>query len=227
MLGGLAIMVSPRYGGPAVTISGFYHACRSGVHLVDHGWRLVNIHRKSTAIKSRRFRSFDEIDRRFDRSSPVVTIFSGGTGQHLPAADTHAMADADPEDWSVFATEWDRLTSDGYMADGTYRLRRYSSFVFDTGTGELAQQPHKPYLQSTTIKHLNGGVERHFDPCTAEFCESPVLLGLLPALGRAFTQAHGCRRWNIKLHPYRIVASSEAAGQPAPEGDTVTASPTS
>lgn len=129
------------------------------------------------------------------------------------------MADADPEDWSVFATEWDRLTSDRYMADGgTYRLRRYSSFVFDTGTGELAQQPHKPYLQSTTINHLNGGVERHFDPCTAEFCESPVLLGLLPALGRAFTQAHGCRRWNIKLHPYRIVASSEAAGQPAPEG---------
>lgn len=78
MLGGLAIMVSPRFGGPAVTISGFYHACRSGVHLVDHGWRLVNIHRKSTAIKSRRFRSFDEIDRRFDRSSPVVTMFSGG-----------------------------------------------------------------------------------------------------------------------------------------------------
>lgn len=38
----------------------------------------MNFHRKSTAIISHRFRSFDEIDHRFDRGRPVVTMFSGG-----------------------------------------------------------------------------------------------------------------------------------------------------
>ncbi|BBY59363.1 2OG-Fe dioxygenase family protein [Mycolicibacterium sarraceniae] len=138
---------------------------------------------------------------------------------HLTATQTESLADASADDWSSFAAEWNHLVADRYMADGgTYRLRRYSSFTLDTTTGEFLQQPHSPYLQSMTVNHLNGGIERHFEPCTAAFCRNPVLRGLLPALGRAFTQAQGSHRWNIKLHPYRILATSKSAGQPAPEG---------
>lgn len=137
---------------------------------------------------------------------------------HLPAFQTQSLTVATAQDWSAFAAEWDRLTPDRYMADGgTYRMRRYSRFLLDA-RGELVGRPHGPYVQSTDINRLNGGIERHFDPCTVEFVTNPVLLGLLPALGSAFTQAHGSHQWDIKLHPYRILATATAVGQPAPEG---------
>lgn len=137
----------------------------------------------------------------------------------LSATKTEHLVGAEEQAWADFAAEWDQLKPDRYMADGgTYRLRRYSRFALDANTGQLSQLPHGPYLQSMTVNPLNGGSERHFDPCTASFCESPVLRALLPALGAAFTKAHGCPRWDVKLHPYRIEASAKAAGKPAPEG---------
>lgn len=151
--------------------------------------------------------------------SAITAAMSGPAYLHLAAAQTESLAGASANDWSSFAAEWNHLAADRYMADGgTYRLRRYSSFALDTTTGELLQQPHGPYLQSMTVNRLNGGIDRHFEPCTTAFCSSPVLRGLLPALGRAFTQAHGSHRWNVKLHPYRILATPQALGQPAPEG---------
>ncbi|MDH6194051.1 hypothetical protein M2272_000672 [Mycobacterium frederiksbergense] len=137
----------------------------------------------------------------------------------LTPAETMSLAGADPHAWDQFAAEWDHLAPDRHMADGgTYRLRRYSSFALDTRTSELAQLPHAPYVQSSYINPLNGGVMRQFEPCTASFCSSAVLRGLLTGLGSALTHAHGGPTWNIKLHPYRITARADADGKPAPEG---------
>lgn len=137
----------------------------------------------------------------------------------LTAAQTKDLATADDQSWTNFAAEWDMLTPDSHMADGgTYRLRRYSRFTLNVETGQLTQLPHGPYRQSMVVNNLNGGIDRHFDPCTSSFCDNPVLQGLLPKLGKAFSRAHGATSWDIKLHPYRIKASATAAGKPAPEG---------
>lgn len=154
-----------------------------------------------------------------DVQARLVTEVSSLRYVTLSSMETEALAGASTADWSAFAAEWDHLTLDRYMADGgTYRLRRYSRFTLDDSAGELSQLPHGPYRQSTTVNPLNGGIERHFDPCRASFCENPALRGLLLALGTAFTQADGCSRWDIRLHPYRILASTGETGQPAPEG---------
>ncbi|MFL6161977.1 MAG: 2OG-Fe dioxygenase family protein [Jatrophihabitantaceae bacterium] len=137
----------------------------------------------------------------------------------LSSTETETLAGASTSDWSEFAAEWDHLTLDRYMSDGgTYRLRRYSRFSLDVSSGDLSQLPHGPYQQSRAVNSLNGGIERHFDPCRASFCENQALRRLLLGLGMAFTQADGGSRWDIKLHPYRILASTGETGQPAPEG---------
>jgi hypothetical protein len=137
----------------------------------------------------------------------------------LTAAEIADLAEAEEQIWEEFSAEWDLLTPDHYMADGgKYRLRRYSRFALDTPAQRLTQLPHRPYHQSVEVNSLNGGVERHFDPCTSSFCRSPILQRTLPKLGVAFTQANGSTIWDIRLHPYRIKASSTAVGRPAPEG---------
>lgn len=137
----------------------------------------------------------------------------------LTSHETEALAGATEEQWAALAREWDHLTPDRHMADGgTYRLRRYSSFDLDSRSGTLTQRPHAPYVQSAAINYLNGGTERHFDPCTPSFCVNPALRDLLINLGSALTDAHGNARWDIKLHPYRITAHAHTVGHPAPEG---------
>lgn len=155
-----------------------------------------------------------------DAITSTITDDLGRTGYvHLPAERTRALIDARAEDWDRFAAEWDDLVPDGYMADGgTYRHRRYSKVHLDVASGELTLQPHGPYQQSMTVNSLNGGTERHFEPCTQTFWANPVLQSLLIRLGEAFTAANQNKDWTIRLHPYRILASRQETGQPAPEG---------
>lgn len=124
-----------------------------------------------------------------------------------------------PQAWVEFVGYWDRLTQDRYMADGgTYRLRRYGQFNTQPD-GSLRLLPHEAYEQPRYINNLNGGIKRHFDPLEDGFVEHPVLHGLLKSLRHLIDTAHGePTRWNIRLHPYRILASVSGGGQPTPEG---------
>lgn len=155
-------------------------------------------------------------------SACITALIEGLTGEgyaHLSAEQTRDLSATTSRDWAAFALHWGNLEVDQYMADGgTYRRRRYSQLELNTLTGELTVRPHGPYRQPRAINHLNGGVERHFEPCTQDFLESPVITGLLPALGNLFTEMSGVEAWNIRLHPYRITASTDQTGQPAPEG---------
>jgi hypothetical protein len=118
-----------------------------------------------------------------------------------------------------FADHWSRLTLDRYMGDqGTYRYRRYGEF--DALPNAPRQQlPHGPYEQPSYINSLNGGIARLFDPLESTFVNDPVLNRLLDWLTRLYDQCEGAhKRWNIRLHPYRIVARAGEAGNPTPEG---------
>jgi hypothetical protein len=138
---------------------------------------------------------------------------------HLSASQSAALVAAQADAWSDFAAEWEDLRVDRFMADGgTYRYRRYGAFAYDAAAAELRLLPHGPYIQDSTVNSLNGGIERHFEPLTDSFCASPVLQGLLRGLGDAYSDVEKHSRWTINLHPYRILASADAAGQPAPEG---------
>lgn len=125
----------------------------------------------------------------------------------------------DDESWQAFAAYWEGLSLDEHMADrGTYRYRRYSEFDFQAG-GELKKLPHAPYEQPKYINTLNGGVARQFLPLEEGFVEHPFFGALLTGMVRVFDEAEGRRcRWNIRLHPYRIVSNDYEQGKPTPEG---------
>ncbi|MFC4610108.1 2OG-Fe dioxygenase family protein [Streptomyces maoxianensis] len=149
----------------------------------------------------------------------AVRSLAGPGGHLMPSAALSTLAGVSAGDWARFAAHWDELTLDTYMADGgTYRYRRYGQFELDAQAGELTLLPHAPYRQESEINPLNGGIERFLDPLTDSFAGDPVLRSVLVELGRIFTAVDGTRNWNVKLHPYRINASADEQGQPAPEG---------
>jgi hypothetical protein len=124
----------------------------------------------------------------------------------------------DPQSWHEFAGCWDDLLLDEYMRDGgTYRFRRYSQLRYNAKNGELTLLPHAPYQQSAMINKLNGGFLRHFEPIEDRFLKNAFFQGLMRWMGSSYSAASGHGSWNIKLHPYRIVAT-EGAGEPSPEG---------
>ncbi|MET3524843.1 argininosuccinate synthase-related protein [Mesorhizobium abyssinicae] len=122
-------------------------------------------------------------------------------------------------DWKNFADHWDRLLLDEYMRDGgAYRYRRYSAFEYDSSDGLFRVLPHAPYEQSKSVNHLNGGFKRYFEPLELSFIEHPILEKILTGLCRILCELARHDRWNIKIHPYRIVARDGVNGKPAPEG---------
>lgn len=122
-------------------------------------------------------------------------------------------------EWHDFADHWNRMLLDEYMRDGgTYRYRRYSAFEYDAKDEKFHLLPHAPYEQSKRVNHLNGGFKRHFEPLEKSFIDHPVLSKILKNFGRIFSEAAGHDRWDIKLHPYRIIARESACGEPTPEG---------
>lgn len=123
------------------------------------------------------------------------------------------------DDIAAFAAYWPRLTIDRHMADGgTYRFRRYGEFDAAPGASRRLL-PHGPYEQPRYINNLNGGVARNFDPLESGFVASTALNRLLDWLTTLYNRCEGQpRHWNIRLHPYRILAKRHGRGQPTPEG---------
>lgn len=139
----------------------------------------------------------------------------------IPGARMRAYFGVDDDAWRAFSGFWDTLTQDRHMADnGAYRYRRYGQFDLDAGnSGMLRQLPHGPYEQPTYINPLNGGISRRFDPLLPEFADNALLKRILRALAAIFDYAQGYEaKWNIRLHPYRILAQTGKQGLPTPEG---------
>lgn len=113
-----------------------------------------------------------------------------------------------------FADFWNDLPLDTFMADGgRYRRRRYATFALEGGT--IAPRPAEPHYQSLSYNPLNGGIARHFAPFAPEAATHPCLLALLRDAGALFAPG---ARWHVEAHQFRIMAGSENAGLPTPEG---------
>jgi len=122
-------------------------------------------------------------------------------------------------DWQDFCATWDNLLLDKYMNDGgSYRYRRYSAFEFDLGKQVMTQLEHASYQQSLSINSLNGGIPRHYEPLERSFSESLILKRIIHGFSFLINSFTAHTRFNIKLHPYRIIATEGKLGEPAPEG---------
>lgn len=115
---------------------------------------------------------------------------------------------------------WNDLCLDNFMADGgRYRYRRYGQFLKVPTNNNLLILPHEAYVQPYSINPLNGDVKRFFEPLTPQMISSPILESILKLMAKIYDFVEGePRKWNIRLHPYRIIANSDELGQPTPEG---------
>ncbi len=123
------------------------------------------------------------------------------------------------KDWPAFATSWNDLAIDHYLADhGRYRRRRHA--VFDiTADGKITRAAHQPHYQSRDYNHLHGGIERWFEPIAPDISAGASLRGILHFCTMLFgALAPGVRDWKVEAHQFRIEARADESGQPTPEG---------
>ena len=130
-----------------------------------------------------------------------------------------------PEDalngWHGFASSWNDLRLDLYMADGgRYRRRRFA--VFSISTQSVTRKPHQPHYQSPEHNPLNGGVERWFEPICDIVVNNPFMPGILGICRTIFDaiSPHGDQQtpWHVEVHQFRIEAAAGELGHPTPEG---------
>lgn len=122
-------------------------------------------------------------------------------------------------DWPAFAASWNDLAPDSYLAaSGRHRRRRHATFAADTG-GELRREPHQPHYQSLQYNHLQGDIQRWFEPVLPAIAEGASLRRILDFCRGCFgALAPAIRRWHIEVHQFRIEARANEAGEPTPEG---------
>ena len=125
------------------------------------------------------------------------------------------------QNWTDFASSWDDLGLDTYMADGgRYRRRRHAAFAVSGGT--IDRKPHQPHYQSRDYNALNGGIERWFDPVLDAIGRHPALLAILrvgvAVFDRLTPAATRPKAWHVEVHQFRVEARLGEPGLPTPEG---------
>lgn len=131
-----------------------------------------------------------------------------------PAEMQQALAIA-PAALDEFARSWERLETDGFMADGgRYRLRRHANFLALPGA-RPRRGLHRPHFQASVHNTLNGGVDRWFAPVEAAIGAGPAVAALLDFGADALPPG---RAWFVELHQFRIEAEAGLPGYPTPEG---------
>ena len=121
-------------------------------------------------------------------------------------------------DWTAFASSWDDLGLDAYMADGgRYRRRRHA--VYRARRGAIERQPHQPHFQTQNDNPLNGGVDRWFDPVDENIGSGESLKTILGWCHGCFgTLSPDVASWLVEVHQFRIEARAGSEGRPTPEG---------
>ena len=121
------------------------------------------------------------------------------------------------DDLDKLAPSWNQLPRDAYLRDGgRYRSRRHSCFIHERD-GELQLVPHRAHWQPTEYNALHGGMERWFEPMSADVLQAPVWNQLISGLAGLFARTRPVQRWHIEAHQFRI-DTAEGIGRPTPEG---------
>ncbi|MFZ1891136.1 MAG: 2OG-Fe dioxygenase family protein [Formosimonas sp.] len=134
----------------------------------------------------------------------------------LSPQDLCDIAEFDLTELHAIQHSWNDLPTDNYLKDGgRYRYRRHSCFVFDGG--QLKQTPHRAHWQPIAYNALHGGMERWFEPMSADVLESAAWRPLLHALANLCVQLKNEPTWYIEAHQFRI-DTTDGIGRPTPEG---------
>lgn len=121
--------------------------------------------------------------------------------------------------WRRFSSHWEDLAPDRYAAElDTTRLRRYGHFTYTAADGCMRLLPHATFAQPQDSNPLYIGKDRDFEPLTDAFVADPMLHRLLSVLGRVAKTLDDDAEWSAKVTPFRVLASADRAGNPAPEG---------
>lgn len=138
----------------------------------------------------------------------------------IPAPNMHAMLEQHGSlaDWADFSNSWNNLATDTHMADqGRYRQRRYG--VYKLSGKDIQREPHQAHFQTLDYNPLNGGIERWFEPITAETGGCDSMRTILRFTSKLCSQLNpAAQSWHTEVHQFRILAKSGEAGQPTPEG---------
>lgn len=130
------------------------------------------------------------------------------------------LGDEAEASWDGFASSWDDLGTDRYMADGgRYRRRRHAAFLH--GDGQWMRKPHQPHYQSRDYNPLNGDVQRWFEPVLPATAEHPVTRAIFDLCLSVISQTADAppdRPWHIEYHQFRIETTPDHVGRPTPEG---------
>ena len=119
----------------------------------------------------------------------------------------------------AFAASWERLETDGFMADGgRYRRRRLANYSAKAGVPGHVRGKHRPHFQAVVHNSLNGGVERWFAPIEDAVAEGATLQALLDVGRSVADQKAPGQDWFVEVHQFRIEAVAGAPGYPTPEG---------
>jgi hypothetical protein len=138
----------------------------------------------------------------------------------VPAAPMRALLErfGALTDWDAFASSWNALEVDEYLAGhGRYRRRRHA--VFRADERGIVRAPHAPHYQALAYNPLQGGIERWFEPTAAEIASGNTMTTVLRFChdaARATTGHEG--EWHVEVHQFRIEARAGQPGQPTPEG---------
>lgn len=137
----------------------------------------------------------------------------------LRPAEAQAAIGLDAAALAGWAGSWDRLETDGFMADGgRYRRRRLANFAAIPGVAGHLRGLHRPHFQATVHNSLNGGLDRWFAPVEDAVATHPATQALL-ALGHGVAAAlRPATPFFVEMHQFRIEAAAGAPGLPTPEG---------
>lgn len=116
---------------------------------------------------------------------------------------------------SAVIASFDSLKPSAYK-DGAYRLRRYSTFVYDQNNKQAILQASSAFVQADELNSFQGNVAREYDDLTQETIQSKDFLRMMDVFADEVNLPQRC---TIEVHQMRIVAKN--AGESAiatPEG---------
>jgi hypothetical protein len=157
-------------------------------------------------------------------ASPVPALFDALTREGFSFVTADVMqpllqSSGELSDWDTFVESWNHLGPDPYLA-ATGRLRRRRHATYDAAPQDGVElMPHQPHYQALQYNRLQGDIERWFEPIDAHVANGASLRAILGFCNDFFSSlSPAVARWHVEVHQFRIEASSDAAGEPTPEG---------
>lgn len=134
----------------------------------------------------------------------------------LAPASVCALAGVTLDQLQALQSSWNELPPDQYLKDGgRYRRRRHASLEV-TGQ-EVRLMPHRAHWQPLSYNALHGGMQRWFEPMSADVLAQPAWQALLQWLAKVASGVQGAQTWYTEAHQFRI-DTTDGIGRPTPEG---------